>query len=103
MSDHLFLLVYSIDGLLVLALLIICTCAYITKVPRLKTFFLSEKKGFFGVFYKGNCFFELYYNGQDLLFISNRSYSVIDCYCSRVLAFLTMYKYHVSLNWLICL
>ena len=45
--------VYSFDGLLVLALLMICTCAYITKVPRLKSFFLSEKKGFFGVFYKG--------------------------------------------------
>lgn len=44
--------VYSFDGVLVLALLIICTCAYITKVPRLKSFFLSEKKGFFGVFYK---------------------------------------------------
>ncbi|KAK2563545.1 Protein kish-B [Acropora cervicornis] len=36
--------VYSFDGLLVLALLMICTCAYITKVPRLKSFFLSEKK-----------------------------------------------------------
>ncbi|CAH3114249.1 unnamed protein product [Pocillopora meandrina] len=44
--------VYSFDGVLVLALLIICTCAYITRVPRLKSFFLSEKKGFFGVFYK---------------------------------------------------
>ena len=46
--------VYSLDGLLVVALLVVCTCAYITKVPRLKSFFLSEKKGFFGVFYKGN-------------------------------------------------
>ena len=45
--------VYSVDGVLVLALLVVCTCAYITKVPRLKSFFLSEKKGFFGVFYKG--------------------------------------------------
>ncbi|EDO49814.1 predicted protein, partial [Nematostella vectensis] len=44
--------VYSFDGLLAFALLIICTCAYIRKVPRLKSFFLSEKKGFFGVFYK---------------------------------------------------
>lgn len=48
-----FFSVYSFDGVLVLALLIICTCAYITRVPRLKSFFLSEKKGFFGVFYKG--------------------------------------------------
>ena len=49
--------VYSLDGLLVLALLVVCTCAYITKVPRLKSFFLSEKKGFFGVFYKGKSMF----------------------------------------------
>ncbi|KXJ24611.1 Protein kish-B [Exaiptasia diaphana] len=44
--------VYSFDGLVACALLVICTCAYIRKVPKLKTFFLSEKKGFFGVFYK---------------------------------------------------
>lgn len=53
----LYLSVYSLDGVLVLALLIICTCAYITKVPRLKSFFLSEKKGFFGVFYKGKTYY----------------------------------------------
>ena len=52
---------YSLDGLLVLALLIVCTCAYITKVPRLKSFFLSEKKGFFGVFYKGNIVYMFMY------------------------------------------
>ena len=48
-----FFSVYSFEGLLVFGLLLICSCAYIRKVPRLKTFFLSEKKGFFGVFYKG--------------------------------------------------
>ena len=36
-----------------LALLIICTCAYIRRVPKLKEFLLSEKKGVFGVLYKG--------------------------------------------------
>jgi hypothetical protein len=45
--------VYSLDGIVVFSLLIICTCAYMKRVPRLKSFFLSEKKGFFGIFYKG--------------------------------------------------
>ena len=40
-------------GLVVAVLLLICTCAYISHVPRLKAFFLSEKKGVFGAFYKG--------------------------------------------------
>ncbi|KAI0234436.1 Protein kish-B [Lamellibrachia satsuma] len=43
---------YSVDGLLVFGLLVICTCAYMKRVPRLKQWFLSEKKGFLGVFYK---------------------------------------------------
>lgn len=30
----------------------VCTCAYFKKVPRLKTWLLSEKKGVWGVFYK---------------------------------------------------
>jgi len=45
---------YSVDGLLVFGLLVICTCAYMKRVPRLKQWFLSEKKGFLGVFYKGS-------------------------------------------------
>ncbi|XP_077985279.1 protein kish-B-like [Glandiceps talaboti] len=44
--------VYSFDGLIILGLLIVCTCAYMKRVPRLKQWFLSEKKGFMGVFYK---------------------------------------------------
>ncbi|XP_046854309.1 protein kish-B-like [Xenia sp. Carnegie-2017] len=43
---------YSVDGLVVFSLLVICTCSYMKRVPRLKSFFLTEKKGFFGVFYK---------------------------------------------------
>ncbi|KAM5181935.1 protein kish-B [Mantella aurantiaca] len=43
---------YSLDGLLVFSLLFICTCAYFRKVPRLRTWLLSEKKGVWGVFYK---------------------------------------------------
>jgi hypothetical protein len=45
--------VYSLDGIVVFSLLVICTCAYMKRVPRLKSFFLTEKKGFFGIFYKG--------------------------------------------------
>ncbi|ULT96010.1 hypothetical protein L3Y34_004576 [Caenorhabditis briggsae] len=43
---------YSFDGLVVAALLFICTCAYLKRVPRVSSWLLSEKKGFFGVFYK---------------------------------------------------
>jgi hypothetical protein len=31
----------------------ICTCGYIRRVPRLREWFLSENKGFAGIFYKG--------------------------------------------------
>lgn len=44
--------VYHFDGLLIFTLLVICTCAYMKSVPRLKQFFLSEKKGLFGALYK---------------------------------------------------
>ncbi|XP_073417146.1 protein kish-B isoform X1 [Dendrobates tinctorius] len=43
---------YTLDGLLVFALLFVCTCAYFRKVPRLRSWLLSEKKGVWGVFYK---------------------------------------------------
>ncbi|KAM9688615.1 protein kish-B isoform 2-T2 [Trichechus inunguis] len=43
---------YSLDGILVFGLLFVCTCAYFKKVPRLKSWLLSEKKGVWGVFYK---------------------------------------------------
>ena len=46
--------VYSFDGLIVFGLLMVCTCAYMKRVPKLKQWFLSEKKGLMGVFYKGN-------------------------------------------------
>ena len=34
-------------------LLMICTCAYIRNVPKLKEILLSEKNGIFGALYKG--------------------------------------------------
>ncbi|EYC41941.1 hypothetical protein Y032_0550g3304 [Ancylostoma ceylanicum] len=45
---------YSLDGLVVVALLIICSCAYLKRVPRINSWLLSEKKGFFGIFYKAS-------------------------------------------------
>lgn len=45
---------FHVDGLVVVALLVICTCAYIRQVPRLKQFFLAEKKGPFGALYKAS-------------------------------------------------
>jgi uncharacterized membrane protein YbaN (DUF454 family) len=53
---HCYLIIsaYSFEGILVFSLLVICTCAYMRRVPRLKQWFLSEKKGFLGMFYKGN-------------------------------------------------
>ncbi|KAK1152279.1 protein kish-B [Acipenser oxyrinchus oxyrinchus] len=44
--------VYSFDGILIFGLLFVCTCAYLKKVPKLKNWLLSEKKGIWGVFYK---------------------------------------------------
>lgn len=52
---YFYLAAYSFEGIIVFSLLVICTCAYMRRVPRLKQWFLSEKKGFFGVFYKGEC------------------------------------------------
>jgi len=43
---------YSFDGLLIFSLLLICTSAYLKRIPRLKQWMFSEKKGFFGIFYK---------------------------------------------------
>jgi len=44
--------VYHFDGIIIAVLLIICTCAYIWTVPRLRQMLLSEKKGLFGALYK---------------------------------------------------
>ncbi|KAK6015548.1 DnaJ domain protein [Ostertagia ostertagi] len=49
-----FMNAYSLDGLVIVALLVICSCAYLKRVPRINSWLLSEKKGFFGVFYKAS-------------------------------------------------
>uniref|UniRef100_A0A0R3S3W5 Protein kish n=1 Tax=Elaeophora elaphi TaxID=1147741 RepID=A0A0R3S3W5_9BILA len=43
---------YSFDGAVIVGLLVICTCAYLKRVPRINSWLLSEKKGFLGIFYK---------------------------------------------------
>uniref|UniRef100_A0A0N4UVC0 Protein kish n=1 Tax=Enterobius vermicularis TaxID=51028 RepID=A0A0N4UVC0_ENTVE len=45
-------LAYSFDGLVVVSLLVICSCAYFKRVPRVHSWLLNERKGFLGVFYK---------------------------------------------------
>eukprot|EP00741_Cyanophora_paradoxa_P015126 tig00020848_g14597.t1 len=45
--------VYSFHGAIAATLLLICACAYIRRVPRLRNFLLSERRGFWGAFYKG--------------------------------------------------
>lgn len=49
-------LAYSFDGIIVFVLLTICTCGYMRRVPKLREWFFSEKKGFAGIFYKGKFF-----------------------------------------------
>ncbi|XP_076447947.1 protein kish-B-like [Babylonia areolata] len=45
---------YSFEGILIFSLLVICTSSYMRRVPRLKQWFLTERKGLFGVFYKAS-------------------------------------------------
>ncbi|ELT94743.1 hypothetical protein CAPTEDRAFT_128976, partial [Capitella teleta] len=45
---------YSFEGLCVFSLLVICTSAYLSRVPRLKKMLFSEKKGFLGLFHKAS-------------------------------------------------
>jgi hypothetical protein len=53
----LFYLAYSFDGIIVFVLLTICTCGYMRRVPKLREWFFSEKKGFAGIFYRGLFFY----------------------------------------------
>ncbi|XP_047412878.1 protein kish-B isoform X2 [Sciurus carolinensis] len=69
--------VYSLDGILVFGLLFVCTCAYFKKVPRLKTWLLSEKKGVWGVFYKGKVISEPC-QGQEVISLSTFACSCCD-------------------------
>ena len=45
---------YSIEGLVAICLLVICTCAYMSRVPKLKQWFFNQKSGFWGVLYKSS-------------------------------------------------
>jgi hypothetical protein len=37
--------IYSSDGLVTAALLIICTCAYLKRIPRLNAWLFADKHG----------------------------------------------------------
>jgi len=45
---------YSFEGILIVSLFVICTCAYMRRIPKLRQWFLSERKGIWGVFYKAS-------------------------------------------------
>eukprot|EP01080_Neovahlkampfia_damariscottae_P010970 gene10970-gene3674 len=45
---------YSTEGILILIVLIICTCSYFRRITRIKKLMEENKKGFFGVFYKAS-------------------------------------------------
>ncbi len=68
LSNLRFYLAYSFDGIIVFVILIICTCGYMRRVPKLREWFLSEKKGFAGIFYKGLFAFYFYRLLSFLLF-----------------------------------
>ena len=59
------------------SLLVVCTCAYMRRVPRLKQWFLSEKKGFLGVFYKGKLVFLVQYINRQKILCYNRNNEII--------------------------
>ena len=44
---------YGFEGMCVLVLLIICSAAYLRRVPRIRKALFTEKTGVWGVFYKG--------------------------------------------------
>ncbi|KRZ17626.1 Protein kish-B [Trichinella zimbabwensis] len=46
--------VYSYDGAFVVILLVVCSCAYFRRIPRLKKWFFSDKSGIWGVCYKAS-------------------------------------------------
>jgi hypothetical protein len=45
---------YSTEGILILIILIICTCSYLSRITRIKKIMQENKKGFFGIFYKAS-------------------------------------------------
>ena len=46
--------IYSFPGMCAAILLVICSCAYMRRVPQLRKLFLSEKRGAMGTLYKAS-------------------------------------------------
>ncbi|MFH4974415.1 hypothetical protein AB6A40_001124 [Gnathostoma spinigerum] len=67
--------VYSFDGIFAVALLVICTCAYFKRVPKVNSWLLSEKKGALGIFYKSSV-------------IGTRLHSTISFFCLVTAAYI---------------
>lgn len=43
---------WTFDGFIIFAVLVVCTCAYAVRIPKVKNLVLAEKHGFRGTFYK---------------------------------------------------
>lgn len=44
--------IYSFEGFVIFMLYVICSCAYIVRIPKVKNLILAEKHGFRGTLYK---------------------------------------------------
>ena len=45
---------WQFDGFLIFSVLMICTCSYLVRIPKVKNIILAEKHGFRGTFYKAS-------------------------------------------------
>ena len=45
---------FSPTGAISFALLLICTCAYLRRVPKIRAFLFTNKKSYFGLFHKAS-------------------------------------------------
>jgi hypothetical protein len=68
--------VYSFPGLLTAMLLFICFATLIKSTPILRRIFLSEKKGFWGTFYKGAPSFSKNHHHHKLFFFFSNLKSI---------------------------
>lgn len=44
--------IFSLNGFIIFSLLLICNCTYLSRMPKLKKYVLSEKHGTRGLLYK---------------------------------------------------
>ncbi|VDN51508.1 unnamed protein product [Dracunculus medinensis] len=63
--------------------MLICTCAYLKRIPRINCWITQEKKGFFGIFYKASV-------------IGIRLHSVISLLCIATSCYILFIRYFKS-------